>query len=1213
MAPEISQRLTPEQPLDWQRLDLSGRNLIEASAGTGKTYTLVLLVMRLLLERELPLGSILLSTFTEAATAELRARVSARIEQAYRAALPPRDADHRALDLNDPLHSYLQRRWQIALGRIKTTHGKLSRRERDLRLLRAALLQSGEMAVKTIHGFCHFVLTGMSDASSNSSKALLDAAWLNDQAIDDAIRRRFVDVQVLDALQADCLDRNFLNELRRSLKRILMYGRLSLRAVQKPDLQAYERARAELFTEKFSQQLQAELSSGSLALRADTERAAMQLLRAFRLSPQRALPHRALKRLAGPELELVNLRQKRALSSFACLTQLRDFARLAMAQRQAHFGDVLHQLATELRRLRRDRLQARDAMTYDSMIENLATRLDPVGSDPTAAGELAASIRRRFPVALIDEFQDTDEQQWAILRAIYADQGGLLLVGDPKQAIYRFRGSDVHTFIRAKQYCACFYLNHNFRARPLLLAALTHFYQRVSDAFFSPDVRFRAPQSGRSEEIALLDAPAPVAIAFIESPSGVPIIDACQHLAQRVRAASMDGQDLPKTAMLLARRIEVHFAQRTLLALGISAHSGVSEQITESPLAECLRSVLPALLDPNHLAAIRNAWVQLGKCTWFDAQAQSAAELLQWASTRLHRWQYDGIAALVMDLASEVNPDAMANWGADTGVRWETDAKQLAEYLADIWAEIRPRRKSSGASQAQFLRDVQSLLRFLEPPLLGEQAQPAAARHTAPSSVQLLTVHAAKGLEFDEVYLPSLQFFHEPDHAVAIVAGAEGLICDVGSPQFHDAIAEEAHETLRERLRLQYVALTRARDQLYIHFKPSKANAKINALDWHLSQAAPALDDNEDFADQLQRSDEGAVDWRQGLEQICRHPAITSSLWQAQEMSTSLPATVIYPHSGSERLTMPALLKQRAPRLRLSFSSLTRSPHDSSTGGPFAEQLAEVLPSGGIEALEGAEVDPEIALLATYKGPGFGQALHTLFELALARATAPSRDEVVASMASAAMQPALQASEEIDAVEALLARVLHAPLRPSIEFEAPVLRLADVLPEQCLVELGFYIPINALALPELARLGESAGLGSLFIPEADAGFSHVDGALVGFIDLIFQHAGRFFILDYKSNFLGARVLDYSVDALGEAMSAHFYHLQHLIYALALHRYLRASLPGYCYASHFGGVHYVFVRAFGLASERDEYLGDYYFRAPEDLINALDRLLRTEVH
>ena len=135
-----------------------------------------------------------------------------------------------------------------------------------------------------------------------------------------------------------------------------------------------------------------------------------------------------------------------------------------------------------------------------------------------------------------------------------------------------------------------------------------------------------------------------------------------------------------------------------------------------------------------------------------------------------------------------------------------------------------------------------------------------------------------------------------------------------------------------------------------------------------------------------------------------------------------------------------------------------------------------------------------------------------------------------------------------------------------------------------------------------------AGLGRLFFPEAEHGFANVEGALVGFIDLIYQHAGRFYVLDYKSNFLGNCAQDYRDEALSEAMAGHFYHLQHLIYALALHRYLRSSLPGYSYATHFGGVHYLFVRAFGLSGQRSgEYLGDYYYRAPEQLITELDQL------
>lgn len=1196
-----------ERALDWQSLDLAGQNLIEASAGTGKTFTLVLLVLRLLLERELPVSAILLSTFTEAAAAELRGRVASRIAQAYRAALPIRDPEYRSIDASDPLQDYLQRRWHVSTL-TKSKSSKYSVRERDLQLLKAAMFQVGEMAIKTLHGFCQFVLSGLEGPQAlRNNQRLIDASWLNEQAIDDAIRRRFVDVQALNALQADCLDTTFLRELRAALGRVLKYGRLTMRPAEVPNIEVYAARRSALFEPSFIEALQLDLANSELQLRAQARSAVRMLIGAFKLSPVHALPHGALKLLTRSERDLVILRQRKPLASFTSFARLREFAAYAKTQRRAQFGQWVVQLNSELRQQRMLHLQARRASTFDSMIEDLAVLLDPPEpAHAPAARELAASIRARFPAALIDEFQDTDEQQWAILRAIYGTHGGLILVGDPKQAIYRFRGSDIHTFIRAKQHCTCFYLNQNFRARPELLTALKHFYQCVDDPFFSPDVRFRAPTAGRSASENL-----PVALQFIECTSQSSVVVACLHLAQRYHAATAAGKG-PSMAMLLARRNDVRLAQQSLLDLGVHARSGVVEEIVESPLALRLRVILAALLKANDVAGIRSAWLQLGHQPWYALASAEPAELLQWAASRQQRWRQDGVGALILDLAKEMAPESPHLAAAEPGVRlrWESDAKQLAEYLADLWFDLRPARAELGSLEA-FNRAAQKLLSFLAAKPAGDSVPAETTRRlAATTAVQLLTVHSAKGLEFDEIYLPGLQFFHSPDQHVAVVPSAQGLQCDVGSERFAEAIAQEAEESLRERLRLQYVALTRAREHVFVHFQPAKLSTRENSLDWHFLQAAPAVNELEDFAEQLLRSDENTADWRRGLERICDHPAIRTAAWT---VDAALPPSLPEQTSLGERgllelgnwLQMPELRSPRRARSQLSFTSITRNPMESAVSAPIADQIAE-LPDLQRVA-EDAPVDAEIVVLSAYKGPGFGQALHGLFELALRQGRMPDQAEIATGMEAAAMQPPLQTASEREALEMLIRRVLHGTLRPAEAFSAPSVCLAELAPSHCLVELGFHLPVDALVLTELAELGVGAGLGKLFFPEPEAGFAGVDGALVGFVDLIYQHAGRFYVLDYKSNYLGPRLEDYRGEALADAMHTHAYHLQHLIYTLALHRYLSASLPGYSYAKHFGGVHYLFVRAFGLTSAEDAHLGDYYYLAPETLVNALDQL------
>ena len=1221
-----------EPTLDWRTLDLAGKNVIEASAGTGKTYTLVLLVLRLLLERELPPSAILLATFTDAATLELRVRVTERIRQAYFAALRPKDArriasTQNAMASTDPLAQYLSARWQTDGARIKA-----SVRLRDEKILARAMLQIDEMPIRTLHGICRQLLSSFDLIPGNIDADIEDGDALTETALDDAFRRRFTDVKVLSEVQLDALDEPFLTALRDGVRRVLRNGRITLRPAARAEAENYRKARAALFSPSFRKALKEALAdaSGEWRLRIDAKRAIEDLLRALNRGVGRQLPKASLAIFVQPESAQFK-KARRSMLDNPTLAKLCHFARVHEFAMRAEFATLLNSLVTEVRLSRSISLAARGGVSFDSMIEQLAERLAPIEGhsfDYHAAEQLANAIHQRYPVALIDEFQDTDAQQWAILQAIYGTRGGLVLVGDPKQSIYRFRGSDVHTFVRATKACERFFLQHNYRATAPLVAALNGFYGAVAQPFHSADIAFRAALVGRSDSAALTASIKPLLfIEVLDAQQRYPATDACIRAAcsdikNSFAAPAGQTEAAPSIALLLSTNSQVRTAQDYLRELGVHASASASLGVYQSPAAQVLQCVLCALAAPADLTRARAARLALQLDALDSVSALDERALFTWVEHYLSQILTRGIGYLCLSLAIEpVCADA----------QFARDASHLAELLALeaqalLAAKPKLRENSTGYAQALW----QAVNAHIEQPNHNDSTE--RRRVQAGAQVQVLTVHKAKGLEFDLVYLPTLSFAKASDTHVAIIPGAQGLECDAGSADFESAIAIEADETLAELLRLQYVALTRAKQAVNVYFTADSVKESA-ALGWHLAQVTAAQRlvpvaelAAEPVAEQAEPAWEDQINaepppapapaavalkpWRAGLELLFKHENIGCL---AREVPDFTPLKTVSASATAKptALWVELLPALRPPQRRISFSSMTQTEVKSDVAAvnetdvrrPNFELIAEIAATDTLQdaaqiALLPIDAHPEIIALEKFRGPNFGLALHTLFEDALPAAAELDADQVAARLSEFGFVTDAQSTQ---AVLALVRRNRQQALVPDLNL-TPAVNLARLNAKNCVAELGFQLPVSGLDYRALAKLGPRFGLPLLFLPEQ--ALDHVNGMLIGFIDLVFQNGGKFYLLDYKSNWLGASLQDYSGAALEAAMAQHFYHLQHLLYALALHRYLKLSLPDYDFDVHFGGAHYLFVRAFGLQPELGG-AGHYQYRAPRELIEELD--------
>ena len=1229
MITERDSKLAQGQPgLTWRTLDLAGKSAIEASAGTGKTYTLVLLVLRLLLERELAPSAILLATFTESATLELRARVTERVRQAYFAALNATDPKRLAYTQeqmadDDPLAHYLAARW----------HGDYSARGsvrlRDEKILERAMLQLDDMPIRTLHGVCRALSSSFDLVPGDLDADIEEGDSLTEAALDDAFRRRFADVKALPEAQSDALDSGYLRTLRDGVKRVLKNGRITLRAPARIDAQHYRKARTALFRRQFRQELAEVLSQPpeQWHLRVDARRAIENLLRMLKQGSGRQLHKASLAPFLQPEAAQLQKARRSILDSRA-MAQLCNFAQLHQLARRGEFAWLLNTLVTEVGLSRSTALAARGGVSFDSMIAQLADRLAPfhaaavtsqgetvkrVGDvSARAAVQLANAIHQRYPVALIDEFQDTDAQQWAILQAIYGTRGGLILVGDPKQSIYRFRGSDVHTFVRATKACDRYFLQHNYRASAPLVAALNCFYSAQLNPFHSDDIVFRAAEVGRTDSEATLGATTP--LCFIEvidperrySPSDACLRAACSDIKNVLQAAKSTA--IPSIALILSTNRQVRMAQEFMLKLGVHAAASASLGVYQSEAAEVLHSVLDALAAPTDLTRARAARLALQLEPLDRLSALGERELFRWVERYLAQMLTRGVSFVCLSIAVE-------RVGADA--QFASDANHLAELLAldeQTLLETQPSLRQRSTDYAQAL--AQQLSAHIKAPERSTDATEA-RRIAAGAQVHVMTVHKAKGLEFDLVYLPTLCFAKAPDANIAIVPGVHGLEADAGSVDFRTAIQLEADETLAELLRLQYVALTRAKQAVHVYFHADIVKDS-SALGWHLAQIASSqrIEQAQDSAVELAWEDQinavperviaADTPWRTGLQRLVEQESIGYLVHEVGDFESLHVTATTLSTTGYTPLQTNLLPLMRPAQRRISFSSMTRSEFKpdaptatESDGLALNFELAAELTGLPMDShrIECAAPNshPEIIALENFRGPNFGLALHALFEDALPAQSAFNTDQVAARVSQFGLAANAENAQEI------LALLLR---NRSTEVIAE-LKLAGLNATNSVAELGFQLPVSGLDYRALAELGPRFGLPMLFLPEQ--ALERVNGMLTGFIDLVFQHDGKFYLLDYKSNWLGASVQDYSGAALDAAMSKHNYHLQHLLYALALHRYLRHSLPDYDFETHFGGAHYLFVRAFGLAASAEGDVGHYQYRASQALIEALDAM------
>ncbi|HBX4701153.1 exodeoxyribonuclease V subunit beta [Klebsiella pneumoniae] len=1167
------------ESLDPLRLPLIGERLIEASAGTGKTFTIAALYLRLLLglggeaayPRAISVEELLVVTFTEAATEELRGRIRSNIHELRIACLRG--------ESDNPLYSALL--------------AEIADKDDAAKTLLLAERQMDEAAVFTIHGFCQRMLSlnAFESGMLFEQQLIEDESRLRYQACADFWRRhcypltRDIAAVIHDVWKGP-------RDLLKSLDRWLQGEAPQLKSPPAPNETLAER----------HQQIIARIDSLKQQWRE-------QVGEIEGVLENSGLDRRKFNRgNQGKWMEKVNAWAQEETLSYQLPDALEKFAQSFLLERTKAGGEPpVHPLFSAVESLLASSLTLTDLVLARAMVEirdavarekrrrgelgfdDMLSRLDEALRGDS--GEtLASAIRQRFPVAMIDEFQDTDPQQYRIFRRIWRRQPetALLLIGDPKQAIYAFRGADIFTYMKARGDVAAHYtLDTNWRSSPGMVGSVNRLFSLSDNPFMFHEIPFlpvKAAAKNKGLRFTVDAADVPAMNVWLMPGDTVGSGDYQTFMAQlcatQIRdwlSAGQQGRALlwrgetsrPVQAsditVLVRNRLEAAQVREALQTLGIpSVYLSNRDSVFETLEAQELLWLLQAVLAPERENTLRSALAtSMFGLTALDIENLNQDEqawdaLVEEFSEYRQIWRQRGVMPMLRALmtARHIAENLLATRG---GERRLTDILHISELLQEA------------ASQ---LESEHALVRWLAQHIAEPDSNAASQQMRLESDkhlVQIVTIHKSKGLEYPLVWLPFIARFRKQDQAFYHDRETFAAVLDLGQDEASLELAEA--ERLAEDLRLLYVALTRAVWHCSLGVAPLSSRKSGNS-DFHLSALGRLLQAGEamDAAGLAAR----LADFCHGDIALQRPGELDLTPWQA-------PAATI------PRLSARELQRRIADDWRVtSYSGLQQ--HGFSGGQDLLPRL-DVDAAGVGEVVE----EPQLTPHQFPRGAAPGTFLHSLFE----------ELDFTQPVPEGWMAEKLQLSGFDAQWAPVLTDWLGGVLKTRLP--GPDIALNQLAARDKQVEMAFYLPIAQLLTAErLDALIRQYDPLSAYTPPLD--FRQVRGMLKGFIDLVFRHEGRYYLLDYKSNWLGEDREAYTRPAMEQAMRAHRYDLQYQLYSLALHRYLRHRLADYDYDRHFGGVIYLFLR--GMDGQEGGQ-GIFTTRPVRPLIDSLDQLFAGE--
>ena len=1186
-------------------VDLSGTHWVEASAGTGKTHAITSLYVRAVIERHLLPSQLLVVTFTRAATAEVKDRVRKRLRSAYLALTAAHAPDDAAL-----------------AGYLANVRNRAS----AVKNLQRALEGIDDAAIFTIHGFCQRVL----EQHAFESHARFDVTLLESL---DAVREQALNDSLVGRLgnAHPSVVRRFMAD--GGPERVAQWMRaLSAR----PDLHVVPEATPERPLDEAIEAFRRAQNNARLDYEPE---------RIFDILSTDASLSRA--KIARRHLRARLDQAARVLDPFAealpwperCVTQysyLQQCLKQGYAQAPEHrFFHACDELYDAHRRL--DVQLAEASLALQRAIVSTAATLEATRKESLAVqgfddlllglraalsereGEtLARTLRDRYPLAMIDEFQDTDPVQYAIFSKIYpAAAGSLFLIGDPKQSIYSFRGADLHAYLQAAG--AANLVRHdldvNWRSDPGLVDAINRFYSGQAAPFLFPAITYHPNQPRPGASDCRDDQARPLTgldIVFVDAGAEQPSQDrrtarrlAANHaglwvaelLGRRVHGQPIGAQDI---AILTRTNAEAEQMQASLRSLNVASSLATDTSVFATGEANQLISILRALISPNNGPAVAAALLTPG----FGLQPFELLSRMRESTA----WDQDiecfvtgndlllrhGIFAAARHLfdAYDVTVRLLQSPG---GERRVTNLYHLLE-LAEL------QRVGSNLLPIALLRWLQSMRE--DPSEVANDARQLRIESDE-HAVCITTVHRSKGLEFPYVLCPFLwadgpRAASKTEPLLYYDDGLERWVADLrgkGAPAA--ALASAALEQRAESLRLIYVAITRAKHAVALFVPPVKG-LQHSALGGYLRQ-------------------------RSGSPAPLNAEVAPSELRQRLQASMLEQSSVrVLTSIGRDVRPAAATTTDSRP---LSVRPVTRRIANSWVASSFSALVAG-LPAHALSAEDEQGKDVDAAIVAPAPsdhdsaparfsalppGSASGDTLHKILECIDFVTFTPGSETIVSPLLA---RHGPDVERESASVQQDLVAVLEAPLLAS----DPSCTLRSIERRRRRSELQFSMGVgfdehgraerklSAEALAD-ALTRDATGLSEDYATSVrQLDFEPLAGYLRGFIDLVFEHNRRTYVLDYKSTSISDKIGGFTPARVAEAVAKNHYALQTAIYSLVMHRYLRWRKPDYDYDRDFGGTLVVFLR--GLCPSQPPGHSIYFHRASRAAIEALDSLFAT---
>ena len=1025
-----------------------GITLVEASAGTGKTYCLTGLVLRLLLEEHVcGVGSILVMTFTNAATAELITRIRAALRSAIRVFEGhTKEADSFLVELHK-------------------RHG-----DDGLRILNAALRDLDDLEVCTIHGFCRRVLQqhAFETGTAFDVEYVEESASLLERATRDFWRR--VLYPAGDLVAAIGLHRRWTPDcMADTYKKCRNYPGVTIEPepLSVADAMARLEDSADAVRTSWNRD---EVERALRGLKCSGEHAFTEPLLEARLAALEAFAQHGTATAVSAVLETCSeALQKRLTKAGKQQFQPFDFC-LACDGLEAAIRSLEHALRCEFARSAADLLDAEKRVTGTAGFDDLLHRLHAALQDPVRADSLRRTTGRQFRAVLVDEFQDTDSVQYDIFRDLFAD-AFLFFIGDPKQAIYGFRGADVFAYIRAKAAAARLYtLNENWRSESRLVNAVTALFGHTAQPFRHDAIPFiDVTPAGKADERRLHgDARAPLQWIWIGHHGNKPSAAeaACAATVSEIKAlVSPDatariGEERvqPKHITVLVRKnAQATQIQNALHAVGVPAVVSRSGNVFESEEATDFRTLLLAILSPRDARSTRAA---LATRIWgLDATAMMAladddrgwATIVEEFEDLRDTWIRHGFVPMMHRLIDA--HDVRSRWLSSIGgERRLTNLLHLIEVANNAGAEhhFSPEALTAWVSGA------------VSRPGEHEGDATELRLESDAEAVQIVTVHKSKGLEYDIVFCPFWDGREAKTDPPLLIQMDDGRACYVcAGPIDADRLRSFREEKLSEEARVAYVALTRAKHRCYVVWGQigSKPESSALAEILHGGKTPPKSDDTR---------------WRAELGGFCdAHAELTGVYDYAASVAASPIVRPTEPPALLDARAFPAFARVRLEPWRVaSFSSFRTRAATATASAPELPDYSDP-PKAAAETFA-----PARGIAGFARGARAGTCLHEILEHCDFTRVADS--ETAKLVADVLRKHRLDAGrahkgdpDPVTTVRGMLADLTGAEL-PGAGFT-----LASVKREARLNEWQFYLSMESVSQRRLARCFAEHGSGEI--------------------------------------------------------------------------------------------------------------------------------------